>query len=94
MGFEFQRSNTEDPNSAKTVQAGFHPNGKLFARTYNKTNGWSRVRQFYSEGGVPTSYSGHRPDGIGVGDMKFDTTKNKPVWWDGSKWILADGTAI
>lgn len=27
-----------------------------------------------------------------TGATRFDTTNNKPVWWDGSKWIYADGT--
>lgn len=26
------------------------------------------------------------------GATRFDTTNNKPVWWDGAKWIYADGT--
>lgn len=27
-----------------------------------------------------------------TGATRFDTTNNKPVWWDGSKWLYADGT--
>lgn len=27
-----------------------------------------------------------------TGATRFDTTNNKPVWWDGAKWIYADGT--
>lgn len=27
-----------------------------------------------------------------TGATRFDTTNNKPVWWDGTKWIYADGT--
>lgn len=27
-----------------------------------------------------------------TGAARFDITNNKPVWWDGSKWIYADGT--
>lgn len=26
-----------------------------------------------------------------TGATRFDTTNNKPVWWDGSKWLYADG---
>lgn len=26
------------------------------------------------------------------GATRFDTTNNKPVWWDGVKWVYADGT--
>ena len=27
-----------------------------------------------------------------TGATRFDTSNNKPVWWDGAKWIYADGT--
>lgn len=27
-----------------------------------------------------------------IGATRFDTTNNKPVWWDGAKWVYADGT--
>lgn len=27
-----------------------------------------------------------------TGATRFDTTNNKPVWWDSTKWIYADGT--
>ena len=27
-----------------------------------------------------------------VGATRFDVTNNKPVWWDGAKWVYADGT--
>lgn len=35
-----------------------------------------------------------RPAGTGLvtGDRYFDTTLGLPIWWDGSAWILADGS--
>lgn len=27
-----------------------------------------------------------------VGECFFDTSINKPIWWNGSTWILSDGT--
>ena len=27
-----------------------------------------------------------------IGDQVFDTTLGKPVWWNGTKWVLADGS--
>lgn len=27
-----------------------------------------------------------------TGATRFDTTNNKPVWWDGTRWVYADGT--
>lgn len=44
------------------------------------------------ESKVLQSYSGKRPNGKCIGDMKFDTTLKKPVWWNGTNWILSDGT--
>ncbi len=29
-----------------------------------------------------------------IGYMYFDTTLNKPIWWDGTKWIDSTGTAV
>lgn len=31
--------------------------------------------------------------GITPGYRYFDTTLGKPIWWNGSSWVLADGTA-
>lgn len=30
--------------------------------------------------------------GANVGAVRFDTTNGKPCWWNGSSWVLADGT--
>lgn len=95
IGFEFQRNNASDPTGKQTVQFGVSPTGLFVSRIYNPdTRTWSECRTLYMEGKMPQSYSGKRPDGTAIGDMKFDTTVKKPVWWDGDKWILADGTAI
>lgn len=29
-----------------------------------------------------------------AGRPYFDTTLNAPIWYDGTKWIAADGTAV
>lgn len=34
-----------------------------------------------------------RPGAPGTGEQYFDTTLGKPIWWNGSGWVLADGTA-
>lgn len=32
--------------------------------------------------------------GSSVGYYYFDTTINKPIWWDGVKWINSTGTEV
>ena len=34
-----------------------------------------------------------RPSSSVLGQIYFDTTLGKPVWWDGSKFVDATGTA-
>lgn len=38
--------------------------------------------------------SSERPASPVVGTMYFDTTLNKPIWWSGSEWVDASGTAV
>lgn len=35
-----------------------------------------------------------RPDNGIVGDCYFDTTLNKPLWWDGFEWVDATGKSV
>jgi len=32
--------------------------------------------------------------GLQVGQFYFDTTINRPIWWDGTNWINAAGTVV
>lgn len=32
--------------------------------------------------------------GLFIGRPYFDKTLNKPIWYDGTDWILADGTIV
>ena len=37
----------------------------------------------------------NRPStGLQVGQFYFDTTINRPIWWDGTNWINAAGTVV
>ena len=29
-----------------------------------------------------------------IGQIYFDTTLNYPIWWNGTKWVNASGTAV
>jgi hypothetical protein len=35
-----------------------------------------------------------RPPFPRVGEQFFDTTLNRPIWWDGVNWMKADGTIV
>lgn len=35
-----------------------------------------------------------RPLAPRVGQMFFDTTLGRPIWWSGSQWILSEGSAV
>lgn len=38
--------------------------------------------------------SAQRPTGSILGQFYFDTTINRPIWWDGTKFINAAGTTV
>ena len=38
--------------------------------------------------------AGNRPASADIGTQYFDTTLNKPIWWNGSMWVDSDGTAL
>ena len=38
--------------------------------------------------------AGNRPTSADIGTQYFDTTLNKPIWWNGSMWVDSDGTAL
>ena len=35
-----------------------------------------------------------RPTGQAVGYQYFDTTLNKPIWYNGSKWVDSTGATV
>jgi len=35
-----------------------------------------------------------RPGSPRDGEQYFDTDLTKPIWWDGSAWVYADGSAV
>jgi len=32
--------------------------------------------------------------GLQIGQFYFDTSINRPIWWDGTNWINAAGTVV
>lgn len=43
---------------------------------------------------VSAGTTGARPASPATGQMYFDTTLGKPIWWGGAAWKYADGTAV
>lgn len=93
IGFELQRNNKSVAKN-RAVQFGVSTSGTLVWRQYIEGEGWGDIHQIYSQGKIPQSYAGKRPDGLAIGDMKFDTTLKVPVWWNGENWVKADGTIV
>lgn len=40
-----------------------------------------------------TGTTAQRPTTVGIGFTYFDTTLNRPIWWNGTTWRFSDGTA-
>lgn len=70
---------------------------RLFSRPLT-TNSFSEYSGYEFANFVPVA-NANLPDlsvtqvgDFNTGATRFDTTNNKPVWWDGSRWLFADGT--
>ena len=42
----------------------------------------------------PNGNSSARPIGEYMGEVYFDTTLGKPIWWNGTAWVDANGTVV
>ena len=38
--------------------------------------------------------TGSRPKSSVLGQFYYDTTIDRPIWWNGSAWVKADGSAV
>jgi hypothetical protein len=47
-------------------------------------------RRYVTMNGV----TGSRPVSSVLGQFYYDTTIDRPIWWNGSAWKKADGTAV
>jgi hypothetical protein len=55
-------------------------------------NGWKTVDGFRALKRIGDITDRPSSAFIGVGFSYYDTTLGKPIWWNGTKWIKADGT--
>ena len=91
LGIQYSYNNSDAPKGQNTVQFGFHE-GFPYIRIWDKDNAtWGELLPIHVNGNMPICYDDNRPDGIHVGDVKFDTSKGYPIWWTGSKWVKANG---
>ena len=57
---------------------------------------FNQVDSFTQAISIPDSNTTtNRPaDSLLIGQVFFDTTLGLPIWWTGSKWVNASGTAV
>lgn len=58
--------------------------------TPGSSSNWIEVPVGYDQALATAS----RPSGVGAGARIFDSTLGKPVWWNGTAWVDATGTAV
>lgn len=78
----------------KDIQLLFDSSNNVLLRFKNGSE-WSKplaIVTTESPTGIGFSCSTYRPPNLKIGTCLFDTTINKPIWYDGTKWVLADGT--
>lgn len=49
---------------------------------------------FDNLGNWPSGTTANRPTSVPTGYMYFDTDLGKPIWWNGTGWVDATGTAV
>ena len=47
-------------------------------------------RKYVTRNGTTTQ----RPTSSILGEFFFDTTIGRPIWWNGTAWVRADGTVV
>lgn len=81
---------SEDPNEYGINQYCFpnSNNNSIFKRRYEGGN-WSAWTSI-----TPINNSANRDEAKYLGQVYFDTTLNKPIWYNGTNWVDANGTTI
>lgn len=81
---------SEDPNEYGINQYCFpnSSNNSIFKRRYEGGN-WSAWTSI-----TPINNSANRDEAKYLGQVYFDTTLNKPIWYNGTNWVDANGTTI
>ncbi len=81
---------SEDPSEYGINQYCFpnSNNNSIFKRRYEGGN-WSAWTSI-----TPINNSANRDEGKYLGQVYFDTTLNKPIWYNGTNWVDANGNVV
>ena len=82
-----------DPNGVTVASVGSlfvnTSNSKVFTKKSGAANtGWIELIELRS------GSSAARPSGLSAGYPYFDTTLNKPIWYNGTTWVDANGLTV
>ena len=95
MGNTNNTENTIEPSLDRFIQLSNNAiiNGRLIGnndvfilKNYSKSN-----KVPFLKNGISSGDTSSRPTNIPIGFQYFDTTLNKPIWWNGTNWVDKDG---
>ena len=102
--YKFNSNNQSDPTTGKWVEQHeavpadeediTEQNGTLQLANKTKVINLNVDRIILSGTWFDSGITSNRPTNVLVGFQYFDTTVNKPIFWDGSKWIDATGATV
>lgn len=79
---------------SQTQQETFSNALRLYFNTLDTTNGQT-IEAINTLSTPSAGITAARPNtSLQVGQFYFDTTINRPIWWDGTNWINAAGTVV
>ena len=79
---------------SQTYQESFSNAQRLYFNTLDAANGQT-IDVINTLSTPSAGITAARPStGLQVGQFYFDTTINRPIWWDGTNWINAAGTVV
>ena len=90
--FNFYISKDIVDENGNTIPVGQYTN---ITKTVNGVEG-QYIRQLYSSSNTQYSIvtSSTLPDWGEIGKPVFNSTTNKPLWWNGTNWVDATGTIV
>lgn len=72
----------------------YFSNGTAFDLSGASVTSGIRIEDGFRQGVRPVTTAGRLNNGVLVGQMTYDSTLKKPIWWDGGNWKDASGTVV